>query len=142
MHHHKRDDPSRSSQVLQAIHSDGSSFHEPEDVYSDEDVDWFEGGSLSKPRFHSMDDNSENVDIKSFRTEGRSIGSFKRESYITYLADDIFSNLPTEQIDENCAARLCIVLLQHLKVFALKIGYYGSAQMHRDVMVFICKNRG
>ena len=41
-----------------------------------------------------------------FFTEGLSMGSFKQESHITYLADDISSNLPTEQIDENCIPSL------------------------------------
>lgn len=68
----------------------------------------------------------------------------KASAYISELARDLSNKLlrqvsrgETKQIVDQILG----VLEERLKAFALKVGHGDRSQMHRDVMVFIHKNR-
>lgn len=67
--------------------------------------------------------------------------SMRKESYISELADDLFSKIYSEQPDGQIMERISGILPEYLKDFALKVGYNAPTQMHLDVMFFVHKYR-
>ncbi|KAK4060353.1 hypothetical protein Trihar35433_10217 [Trichoderma harzianum] len=67
--------------------------------------------------------------------------SWKKPDYIWELADDLSKNVGSLIVDEVTRAKISDILPELLKVFALKIGYDGQTQMHRDIMAFVHKYR-
>ena len=70
-----------------------------------------------------------------------SVTSLQREGYISELAGDLFTKVSSWQPDSMTMERISEVLPELLRAFALKVGHNAPSQMHRDVMVFIHKNR-
>ncbi|KAB8276226.1 TEA/ATTS domain family-domain-containing protein [Aspergillus minisclerotigenes] len=65
----------------------------------------------------------------------------QKEGYISELAEGLFSKVSSWQPDSQTMERISEVLPELLRAFALKVGHNAPSQMHRDVMVFIHKNR-
>ncbi|KAJ5364559.1 uncharacterized protein N7496_010272 [Penicillium cataractarum] len=70
-----------------------------------------------------------------------SIAPLRMESYISLFGEDLFMKLVSWQADAQAMERITEALPELLRVFALKIGHNAPSQIHRDVMVFIHKNR-
>ncbi|KAB8201680.1 TEA/ATTS domain family-domain-containing protein [Aspergillus parasiticus] len=70
-----------------------------------------------------------------------SVTSLQREGYISELAGDLFTKVCSWQPDSQTMERITEVLPELLRAFALKVGHNAPSQIHRDVMVFIHKNR-
>ena len=58
--------------------------------------------------------------------------------YVSLLAKDLFTKLPSDRITLQ---RVADILADRLKHFALKIGYQAPNELHLDVMAFIHKFR-
>lgn len=82
-------------------------------------------------------------DTDSVYTEDPNIRPSKREAYISLLVDDLLCKALslTEKPDEGSIGRIYEALPDLLKTFAMKVGSSDSLQIHRDVMVFVRKNR-
>ncbi|KAH8812294.1 hypothetical protein F5884DRAFT_855596 [Xylogone sp. PMI_703] len=119
----------------------GDFAEEVQSMHSNEEVLVSETSSSPKPTFDLMDGRDEDDDVNSIYTEGPNMSPSKRESYISELADDLFNKVQLEKSDEQIPERMYRILPRLLKAFALKIGHFGSTQMHRDVMVFIRRHR-
>ncbi|KAJ5984630.1 hypothetical protein N7481_006729 [Penicillium waksmanii] len=70
-----------------------------------------------------------------------SIAPLRKESYISLFGEDLFMKLVSWQPDAQAMERISEALPELLRAFALKIGHNAPSQIHRDVMVFIHKNR-
>lgn len=70
-----------------------------------------------------------------------SIAPLRKESYISLFSEELFLNLVSWQPDAQAMERISEALPELLRAFALKIGHNAPSQIHRDVMVFIHKNR-
>ncbi|KAF3904310.1 hypothetical protein ABW20_dc0105558 [Dactylellina cionopaga] len=81
-------------------------------------------------------------DVEMVYSDASSIAALPKKRYIAELADALFDGVPAEQPDSRALERVSMVLPELLKAFALKLGYSAPTQMHRDVMVFVHKNRG
>ena len=65
-----------------------------------------------------------------------------REAYISEFVNDLFvKTFPIEQVEEKTRTAVLKRLPELLKAFALSLGYLGQTKAHRDVMVFIHKQR-
>ncbi|KAE8414363.1 hypothetical protein BDV36DRAFT_299097 [Aspergillus pseudocaelatus] len=62
-------------------------------------------------------------------------------SYMSELAEDLFTKVVSWQPDAQTMERISEALPELLKAFALKVGHTAPSQMHRDIMAFIHKNR-
>jgi tetratricopeptide (TPR) repeat protein len=65
----------------------------------------------------------------------------KDRNCITELAAALFSKMTTSDVDIKTLQRISQLLPDLLRTFALKVGYQGPTQMHRDVMHFVYKYR-
>ncbi|KAE8359466.1 TEA/ATTS domain family-domain-containing protein [Aspergillus caelatus] len=74
-------------------------------------------------------------------TDTSSVTTLQKESYMSELAEDLFTKVVSWQPDAQTMERSSEALPELLKAFALKVGHTAPSQMHRDVMVFIHKNR-
>lgn len=74
-------------------------------------------------------------------SDSSSVTTLQKESYISELAEDLFKKVVSWQPDAQRMERIFEALPEMLKAFALKVGHKAPSQMHRDVMVFIHKNR-
>ncbi|PTB37467.1 hypothetical protein M441DRAFT_149409 [Trichoderma asperellum CBS 433.97] len=75
-----------------------------------------------------------------YSDESRSTFSKKR-SFIWELANELFKNISSLNVDEMTQARVSNILPELLQAFALKVGYGAKTQMHRDVMAFVHRHR-
>jgi hypothetical protein len=80
-------------------------------------------------------------DIRTVYSYATSLPALKKESYISELADNLFSNVRSEQPDGQTMERISGILPELLKAFAFKVGHNAPTQMHRDIMVFVHKYR-
>ncbi|KAF7556597.1 hypothetical protein G7Z17_g1345 [Cylindrodendrum hubeiense] len=74
-------------------------------------------------------------------TNASSVGTLKRESYISGFADDLFQCINDLQPHKQEIERISTILPDLLKAFALCLGYKAPSAMHRDVMYFVHKHR-
>ncbi|KAK6501959.1 hypothetical protein TWF481_009777 [Arthrobotrys musiformis] len=81
-------------------------------------------------------------DVKTVYSNTSSTSTMLKDCYISELANALFSEVQANQPDSIALEKICLALPDLLKAFALKIGYNAPSQMHRDVMVFVHKNRG
>ncbi|KAJ3454413.1 hypothetical protein MRS44_018307 [Fusarium solani] len=81
-------------------------------------------------------------DCNTVYTDNMTISHVRLESYMTALVDDLFQKIGNLFQDPEVVEQLAAALPRVLKAFSCKLGYAGSSQMHRDVMVFIHKYRG
>jgi hypothetical protein len=77
----------------------------------------------------------------SIYTIGPDIPPFRKDAYISSLAEDIRDKAFTEAPDEKTLERICKALPQLLKTFAIKVGSSDSVSIYRDVMVFVRRYR-
>lgn len=89
---------------------------------------------------HSPKDQASD-DIRTVYSYASSLCALKEESYISELADNLFSNVRSEQPDAQAMERISGILPELLKAFALKVGHNAPTQMHCDIMVFVHKYR-
>ncbi|KIL83643.1 hypothetical protein FAVG1_13126 [Fusarium avenaceum] len=64
-----------------------------------------------------------------------------REEYIVALSDDLFRGIGSSYVNEEAQTEISTILPELLQAFALKVGHNAPTPMHRDVMVFVYKNR-
>jgi len=76
----------------------------------------------------------ESDEIRTVYSDASSVPALKKESYISELADDLFSKACSEKPDSQTIERISRILPELLKAFALKVGHNASTQMHRDVI--------
>jgi hypothetical protein len=57
------------------------------------------------------------------------------------LAVDLFNRVSLKGNDKESINRICEYLPGLLKTFAMKVGFKGPSQIHRDVMCFVHKYR-
>ncbi|EPS43844.1 hypothetical protein H072_2168 [Dactylellina haptotyla CBS 200.50] len=88
-----------------------------------------------------MDAIVDSVDSKTVYSDTSTTSTLTKESYISELADALFHEVFNEQIEGQIMDGIIECLPELLQSFALKLGFNASSQMHRDVMVFIHKNR-
>ncbi|KAL4786402.1 hypothetical protein BJX76DRAFT_365791 [Aspergillus varians] len=84
---------------------------------------------------------SDDDDVKTVYSDASSIAPLTKEAYLSELADNLYNNICAENRDGQIMERISHILLELLKAFALKVGHDAPSQMHRDVMVFVHKNR-
>ncbi|CVL03747.1 uncharacterized protein FMAN_15020 [Fusarium mangiferae] len=67
----------------------------------------------------------------------------RKQLYIQELAKDLYNKMSFQAVDSGQDHRVSIsaTLPRLLKVFALKIGYCATTQMHQDVMAFVHRHR-
>jgi hypothetical protein len=80
-------------------------------------------------------------DAKTVYSDTASLSNPIYGKYAAALAQDISNGLGVLGLDPQVIARLSATLPRLLRAFALSIGYQAPSQMHRDVMVFICRHR-
>ncbi|KAK6502518.1 hypothetical protein TWF506_003099 [Arthrobotrys conoides] len=81
-------------------------------------------------------------DAATVYSDASSVAVSAKEHYISELADALFREVLGDQLDSKILERVSVALPELLKAFALKIGYNAPSQMHRDIMLFVHKNRG
>lgn len=86
-------------------------------------------------------DHLEMAAARTIYSDTSSIASLRKESYIGLFGEDLFTKIVSWQPDAQATERISEVLPELLRAFALKIGHNAPSQIHRDVMVFIHKNR-
>ena len=85
--------------------------------------------------------NLEADEVGTVYSDTSSLPAFEEETYISALADDLFSKAGSEQHDDQIIRRISETLPGLLQAFALKVGYSAPTQKHRDVMFFVHKYR-
>ncbi len=83
----------------------------------------------------------DNEDTATVYSDISSLASSRQENYVLELADDLYDNVSYWNPDFNTKERIATVLPDLLRDFALKIGHNAETQMHRNVMVYVHKNR-
>jgi hypothetical protein len=86
-------------------------------------------------------DDAATEDNRTVYSDASSLADLECESYISELADDLFSKFRDETFDNQTMQRISGVLTELLKAFALRVGHNAPSQMHRDVMFFVHKYR-
>ncbi|KAI1745785.1 hypothetical protein F4680DRAFT_403240 [Xylaria scruposa] len=84
---------------------------------------------------------NDNEDMATVYSDTSSLASSWKENYILELADDLYDNVSFWNLDFNVKGKIATVLPDLLRDFAFKIGHNAETQMHRDVMVYVHKNR-
>lgn len=79
-------------------------------------------------------------DDRTIYSDTSSLSELRKESYISYMANDLFSKTLSEEVDKEIVERISEILPKLLKSFALKLGH-NALQMHRDVMFFAHRYR-
>lgn len=79
-------------------------------------------------------------DDRTIYSDASNLSESRKESYISQMADDLFSKTLSEEVDEEVIERIFEILPKLLKSFALKFGH-NALQMHRDVMFFAHRYR-
>jgi hypothetical protein len=113
-----------------------------EEVQSRPSTDEAYPSSRNEPSEYEQDLNdSESDDIRTIYSDASSLPPLEKESYISELADGLFSTVHSLQPGVQIMDRISRALPELLKAFAFRIGHNAPTQMHRDVMVFVHKNR-
>jgi hypothetical protein len=89
----------------------------------------------SQPLVHRADD------TRTMYSDTSILPSSDKMNIIVELADELLSKIRSENPLKQAVEMFLETLPELLKAFALKVGHNASSQMHRDVMVFIHKNR-
>ncbi|KAI0146412.1 hypothetical protein GGR57DRAFT_506471 [Xylariaceae sp. FL1272] len=74
-------------------------------------------------------------------TDASSVATWRKESYISDFADDLFGKIQEMKPDEHELDRISELLPDLLRGFALRLGYNAPTRMHSDVMYFVHKYR-
>ncbi|KAH6648607.1 hypothetical protein BKA67DRAFT_661569 [Truncatella angustata] len=100
-------------------------------------------GAYSNQKNAMVDDVNETDfnDMETVYTDISGVDDTTTESYSARLAQDLFKRIKAETLPSPVIDALTTALPRLLKSFALNLGYESSAQMHRDAMVFIHRNR-
>jgi hypothetical protein len=86
-------------------------------------------------------DSTGTSDARTVYSDASSIPSVMRECYLSDLAESMIAGLRSRGLAEPDMEKASSILPDLLQAFALKVGHDAPSQMHRDVMVFIHKNR-
>ncbi|KAJ5639366.1 purine and uridine phosphorylase [Penicillium longicatenatum] len=82
-----------------------------------------------------------NKDTRSIYTFQHGTSLNTQQIYISHLSEDLFNNVRLARYAHESPENIHSVLPRLLKGFALRLGQYGSTQMHRDIMIFIRRYR-
>ncbi|KAJ5549058.1 purine and uridine phosphorylase [Penicillium frequentans] len=93
-----------------------------------------------KSSLQNADDNN-NEGTPSIYTEEHGTSPHKQQIYISHLSDDLLNNVRLARRTDEILERIHNVLPRLLKGFALRLGLFGSTQMHGDIMIFILRYR-
>ncbi|KAH8803460.1 hypothetical protein F5884DRAFT_712243 [Xylogone sp. PMI_703] len=77
----------------------------------------------------------ESDDTRTVYSDASSLSVWKKKSYISEFADDLFNKVHSERPDSRTIDRISRVLPNLLKAFALKVGYNAPTQIHRDIIL-------
>jgi hypothetical protein len=83
----------------------------------------------------------EEVDDSRTEYSDTSTAESKMDSYMEYLADDLFAVAFASQFDSQRSQALCRVLPELLQQFALRIGHEVQAKEGREVMFYVHRHR-
>ncbi|GAP91233.1 putative Pfs domain protein [Rosellinia necatrix] len=89
----------------------------------------------------TQDPENETQDIITVYSDTSSLTFSGQENYMLELADDLYDIVSYWNPDFNTKERIATVLPDLLRDFALKIGNDAETQLHRNVMVYVHKNR-
>ncbi|KAH6971155.1 hypothetical protein BKA56DRAFT_678283 [Ilyonectria sp. MPI-CAGE-AT-0026] len=81
--------------------------------------------------------NEKDADAFTEHTHTPSVATWKRASYISDFADDLFRSIKDLQPDEQEIERISALLPHLLMHFALRLGFKAATAKHRDVMQFV-----
>lgn len=105
-------------------------------VFEDEGIIPLHGESSLQ---NSEDDNNEGT--PPIYPEEHGTSPHKQQIYISHLSDDLFNNVRLARPTDEILERIYNILPGLLKGVALRLGHFGSTQMHRDIMMFIIRYR-
>lgn len=89
---------------------------------------------------HGIPDQDISDTATEYSDESRSTFS-KKKGFVSELANELFQNISSLNADEITQTRVSDILPELLQGFALKVGYGGKTQIHRDVMAFVHRYR-
>ena len=80
-------------------------------------------------------------DNRRIYSDASSRANLKSQSYIHELVDELRGVICARNPDHQTLIEILKSIPELLKEFALKFGHNAPSQMHRDIMVFVHKNR-
>lgn len=86
-------------------------------------------------------EDTERAEVRSVYSYASSISNEKKERFISELAEEFANVVQPYRPDEQSWHRISQLLPELLRGFAFRFGHNAPSQMHRDVMMFIHKQR-